>query len=331
VIGILPGANDAMRDQSAILGAHVDHLGTGWPDVHAGDEGKVHPGADDNASGVAVMLELARVLAAGGRLPRTVLFIAFTGEEAGRLGSKYYAAHPVRPLAKVEGMINLDTVGRLGTQKITALGTGTATEWQHIFRGASFVTGIESRSVPESIESSDQVSFTEQGVPAVQIFTAAHADYHRPSDTADKIDVAGLAKVAAFVKEGIVYLAERPEPLTNAIRPAAPKPQAEAGPPSPSVPPAAAASQGRRVSFGTVPDFAFPGPGVRVTGLVPDSPAAKAGIQEGDIIMRINDAAVGSLQEFSNLLRALSPGQRVAVVLRRGAADVKVDVTLAER
>ena len=327
VIGIVPGSNDAFKEQSAVLGAHLDHLGTGWPDVHAGDEGKVHPGADDNASGVAVMLELARVLAAGERTPRPVIVIAFTGEEAGRLGSKHYAAHPVRPLAGTEGMINLDTVGRLGAQKITALGTGTATEWQHIFRGASFVTGIESRSVPESLESSDQVSFTERNVPAVQIFTAAHADYHRPTDTADKIDVAGLAKVAAFVKEGIVYLAERPEPLTNTIKPgpagapagpASPKPQAEAG-------------QGRRVSFGTVPDFAFPGPGVRVTGLVPDSPAAKAGVREGDIIMRINDAAVGNLQEYSNLLRTLSAGQTVTVVLRRGDEDVQVKATLAER
>jgi hypothetical protein len=244
--------------------------------------------------------------------------------------------HPVRSLAKTEGMINLDTVGRLGVQKVTALGTGTATEWQHIFRGASFVTGIESRSVPESIESSDQVSFTEQNVPAVQIFTAAHADYHRPADTADKIDVAGLAKVAAFVKEGIVYLAERPEPLTNTIRP--PSPSAPGA--APAAPPASAgglaapkpqAEAGRRVSFGTVPDFAFAGPGVRVSGLVPDSPAAKAGLREGDVIVRIDDAAVGNLQEFANLLRTLSPGQRVAVVLRRGAEDVKVDVTLAER
>ncbi|MBP1604025.1 MAG: Bacterial leucyl aminopeptidase precursor, partial [Acidobacteria bacterium] len=166
----------------------------------------------------------------------------------------------------------------------------------------------------ESIESSDQVSFTERNVPAVQIFTAAHADYHRPSDTADKIDVAGLAKVAAFVKEGIVYLAERPEPLTNMIKPgpasvqagpASPKPQAESGPPSPPAPgaapaaSAAAASQGRRASLGTVPDFAFPGPGVRVTGLVPDSPAAKAGVREGDVIMRINGAAVGSSRTCS--------------------------------
>jgi membrane-associated protease RseP (regulator of RpoE activity) len=272
------------------------------------------------------MLELARVLAAGEPPPRTVLFIAFTGEEAGRLGSKHYAAHPVRPLAKMEGMINLDTVGRLGTQKITALGTGTATEWQHIFRGASFVTGVESRSVPESLESSDQVSFTERNVPAVQIFTAAHADYHRPTDTADKIDIAGLAKVAAFVKEGIAYLAERPEPLTSTLRP--PSPPTPGAPPAA---PAAAAGQGRRASLGTVPDFAFPGPGVKVTGLVPDSPAAKAGIREGDLIMRINDSAVGNLQEYSNLLRALAPGQRVSVLLRRGNEDVTIEVTLAER
>jgi hypothetical protein len=326
VIGILPGANAALEGQSAVLGAHLDHLGTGWPDVHAGEEGKVHPGADDNASGVAVLLELARVLAAGERPPRAVVFVAFTGEEEGRLGSRYYVSHPARPMAGVEGMINLDTVGRLGQQKVTALGTGTATEWQHIFRGASFVTGVESRSVPESLESSDQVSFIEQRVPAVQIFTAAHADYHRPSDTADKIDVFGLVKVAAFVKEGIVYLAERTEPLTNTIAapaaaapagvPAAPKPQAETG---------------RRVSFGTVPDFAFTGPGVKVTGLVPDSPAARAGVREGDIVLRIEDQPIANLQEFSNVLRTLSPGQTVSVLLLRGTQNVQVPVTLVAR
>jgi hypothetical protein len=223
-------------------------------------------------------------------------------------------------------MINLDTVGRLGAQKVTALGTGTATEWQHIFRGASFVTGVESRSVPESLESSDQVSFIEQNVPAVQIFTAAHADYHRPTDTADKIDVPGLARVAAFVREGIVYLAERPEPLSNTIKPPSAAPPAAA-----PAPPAAAPVQGRRVSFGTVPDFAFPGPGVKVTGLVPDSPAARAGIREGDVVMRINDAAIANLQEFSNVLRALTPGQTVSVVVRRGTDDVQVQVTLAQR
>jgi S1-C subfamily serine protease len=223
-------------------------------------------------------------------------------------------------------MINLDTVGRLGTQKLTALGTGTATEWQHIFRGASFVTGVESRNVPDAIESSDQVSFIEKNVPAVQIFTAAHADYHRPSDTADKIDVAGLVKVATFVKEGIAYLAERPEPLTNTIKP--PSPAASGVAPAP---PPASAGPGRRVSFGTVPDFAFPGPGVKVTGLVPGSPAAKAGIKEGDVVMRIDGKPVANLQEFSNLLRTLTAGQTVTVVIQRGAGESTLPVTLVER
>ena len=331
IIGVLPGARGDWRDQSAMLCAHIDHLGLGWPDVRKGDEGKVHPGADDNASGVAVLLEMARALASGDKPPRAIIFAAFTGEEAGRLGSKYYAEHPLVPLSKMEGVINLDTVGRLGTQKLTALGTGTAVEWQHIFRGASFVTGVESRNVPESIESSDQISFIEKGVPAVQIFTAAHADYHRSTDTPDKIDVAGLAKVATFVKEGIVYLAERPEPLTNTIRPAS-------GAATPAAPattgqPAAGGQPGtaRRVSFGTVPDFAFEGPGVKVSGLVPDSPAAKAGIKEGDTLLKIDGKLVANLQGFSDVLRTLAPGQTVQVVVGRDGKELTVPVTLVER
>ncbi len=338
VIGVLPGSRPEWKDQSAVLAAHYDHLGRGWPDVRAGNEGRVHPGADDNASGVAVLLELARAMAAGERPPRTLVFAAFTGEEAGRLGSKFYVAHPPFPIEKTWGVINLDTVGRLGAQRLTVLGTGSAAEWQHIFRGAGFVTGIDSRNVADSPESSDQVSFTERGVPAVQIFTGAHADYHRPADTADKVDAAGLVKVAAFVKEGLAYLAERPEPLTNTLKPAA-------GTPPPAGVPAAgmatgAASQGgagsgsapaRRASLGTVPDFAFSGSGVRVAGTVPGSPAEKAGIKEGDVVTALGGTPVGSLQEFSNLLSSLAPGQTVVVTLVRAGKTLTIDVVLAER
>lgn len=230
----------------------------------------------------------------------------------------------------VIGVINLDTVGRLGAPTLSALGTGTATGWQHIFRGASFVTGVDSRSVPESIQSSDQMSFVVKGVPAVQIFTSATGDYHRASDTADKIDGAGLVKVATWVKEGAQYLAERAEPLTNTIPKAAgasgsaePAPVSAAPPPGP--PPT------RRVSFGTVTDFAFNGPGVRVSGLLAGSPAEKAGLREGDVLTDIAGKPVANLQAFSDILRTLQPGQEIAVRFTRAAEPQTLRLQLAER
>jgi hypothetical protein len=327
VIGYIPGTNPDWKDQSALLTAHYDHLGRGWPDVHKGDEGKVHPGADDNASGVAVMLELARAIAGGEKPKRAIVFVAFAGEEAKLAGSRHYVENPLPfPLEKMMGVVNLDTVGRLGDQKLSVLGTGTASEWQHIFRGAGFVTGVESRNIPESITSSDQTSFIAKGVPAVQIFTVAHGDYHRPGDTAEKIDGAGLVKVATFVKEAVVYLGERPEPLTNTIPKAAP-PAAAA--PTSAAP--AAAAPARRVSFGTVPDFAFSGPGVRVDGTVAGSPAEKAGLRAGDVILGIEGRPIASLQAFSDALKALAPGQTVNVTVKRGDQELAVPVTVVER
>jgi aminopeptidase N len=337
VVGVLPGTKAEWAGQSALLTAHYDHLGLGWPDVHKGDEGKLHPGADDNASGVAVMLELAKALASGEKPQRTIAFVAFSGEEAGLLGSKHYAEHPAFPLDKTIGVINLDTVGRLLEKKISVIATGSASEWQHIFRGAGFVTGVEGRMIPDALESSDQKSFIEKGVPAVQIFTDPHADYHRPGDTVDKIDGPGLVKVATFVKEGIVYLGERDQPLTNTIasmKGASPAAGAAAvttgagGPPAASPGPAGGA---RRVSFGTMPDFAFEGPGVKVAGVTPGSPAERAGVKQGDVLLKIDDKDVANLQGFSTILRGLSPGQTVKALLSRGGQSQSLDVTVVER
>jgi len=330
VVGYIPGTRPDWKDQSVLVTAHYDHLGLGWPDVHKGDEGKVHPGADDNASGVAVMLELAHALSGAEKPSRSIVFVAFTGEEEGLVGSKYYVEHTSRfPVGQVIGVINLDTVGRLGEQKLSVIGTGTAAEWQHIFRGASFVTGVESRNIPEAMQASDQMSFVHKGVPAVQIFTSAHSDYHRPTDTADKIDGPGLVKVATFVREGVTYLAERTEPLTTTIA----APAGAAGQP-PSQPAAATASQGppgRRVSFGTVPDFAFEGPGVRVGGVVAGSPAEKAGLKDGDILTAIDGKPIANLQAFSTMLSGFTPGQTVKATVVRQGKELTVPVTLAER
>ena len=264
VVGILEGAHDDWQDQMVVVGAHYDHLGLGWPDAHSGDEGTMHPGADDNASGVAVLLELAKAVAESDQPQRRLVFVAFSGEEAGRAGSRYFVEHPAGLAADgIRGVINLDTVGRMGDKPVSILGTGTAEEWQHIFRGASYVTGVESRNVPESAEASDQMSFIEKGIPGIQIFTSAHSDYHRPSDTADKIDAAGLVKVATLAKEAVVYMGAREEPLTVTIERAS-------GQDQPAARPAGGPSSGRRVRLGTVPDFAFPGPGVKVDQVRPD-------------------------------------------------------------
>jgi len=327
VIGVMPGTKAEWKDQSAILSAHYDHLGLGWPDVHKGDEGKAHNGADDNASGVSVMIELAKALQATGQPSRTLLFIGFSAEEVGLKGSAYYADHPLMPLDQVMGVINLDTVGRLGNDKISVLGTGTASEWQHIFRGAGFVTGVENRLIPDSMQSSDQMSFIRKNVPAIQLFTSAHADYHRPSDTALKIDAAGLVKVASFAREGIAYLAERPTPLTKTI----PKTAGAAAAAAPGGAPGAAQAQGRRVSFGTVPDFAFAGPGARVGGVVPGSPAEKAGLKEGDVMMKLDAVEMTGLPSFSDFLKTAKAGQTVTVSLLREGKPLTLSVTLVER
>lgn len=327
LIGVLPGTKPEWREQAVLVSAHYDHLGLGWPDAHAGDAGKIHPGADDNASGVAVLLELARAMASGERPQRSIVFALFSGEEAGRLGSKAYAARPPRySLAETIGVVNLDTIGRLGDRKVTVLGTTTATEWPHIFRGAGFVTGVEGQYPPTGWEGSDQETFIEKGRPAVQIFTGPHTDYHRPSDTPDKIDVTGMVKVAAFTREVVAYLAGRKEPMTATIasrRAGA----AEGG--APGRPPAAAGA--KRASLGTVPDFSFGGPGVKLEGTVPGSPAEKAGLVKGDVVRKVGATPVNDLRGLSEALKVLNAGEVVPVVYMRDGKEITVSVTVGER
>lgn len=318
VVGIIPGVNPQWREQSVVIGAHYDHLGRGWPDVHAGDEGKIHPGADDNASGVAVLLELARKLARNWRPQRTVVFTAFTGEEAGRLGSRHYVRQAsAYPAKQVIGIVNLDTVGRLRDQPLLVLGGGSASEWPHIFRGVGFVTGIPVKTVQaQAIASSDQQSFLDIGVPAVHLLSTPHGDYHRPTDTADKIDAEGLIKVAAVVKETVDYLAGRTEALTSREGAAT----------------LAAPSKSRRkVSLGTVPDYTYAGKGVRLSGVTPGTPAEAVGLRAGDIIVGLNAAPVADLRQFAGRLRAFNPGDVVTVRLIRAGREQTAKVQLMAR
>ncbi len=321
VIGVLPGHDPAFAGQCVVLCAHYDHLGLGWPDVREGQAGKLHPGADDNASGVAVLLEVARILGTELKPARTLLFAALSGEEWGLKGSRHFVKNSTaqRPFAAV----NLDSVGRLGEKKLLVLGAGTATEWRHIAMGVGFTTGVESTCVADDPGGSDQVAFHEIGVPAVQLFTGPHADYHRPTDVASKVDIEGLVKVGTWLRETAVYLSERPEPMTSTL------PAVGAAPEKPIAAPPR--SDARRVSLGTMPEFEFAGPGVKVASVIDGSPAQLAGIAAGDVIVAIDGVAISDLRAYSDLLKSHQPGDTLKVSVRRGDEIKELEARLVAR
>ncbi|MBT8429064.1 MAG: M20/M25/M40 family metallo-hydrolase, partial [Gammaproteobacteria bacterium] len=314
VIGVIPGRHPTLGEQNLVFGAHYDHLGMGWPDVRKQNRGKIHHGADDNASGIAVLLELARVLAGNWQPDRDIVFVAFSGEEAGRLGSKHYVSHAHQhPVERSIGMLNLDTVGRLFDRRLMVLGAESASEWPHIFRGIGFVTGVQSAMVSEPLDASDQISFHEVGVPAVQLFSGAHADYHRPTDTADKIDAAGLIKVAEVSRQVLEYLAGRQAPMTSQLDGRS-KTETRTG--------------SRKVSFGSIPDFTYQGSGYRLDGVVADSPAQRAGMTKGDVVLAIDDTSISGIRDFSKVLKTLQPGQDIQITYRRGSEQMRVRAIL---
>ncbi len=315
LVAAVPGSDPKL--EPVLVMAHLDHLGRGWPDVRAGNRGQIHPGADDNASGVAVLLELARTMAAEPPRPRTVLFAFTTGEEAGRLGSQHLLsdmAEDERPVA----CVNLDTVGRLADGALYVLNADSAREWRFIFMGVGHTTGAPVEIVAEPLDSSDQMSCIELGIPAVQLFTGPTTDYHRPSDTADTIDAEGMVVVAEAAHEAVAFLAERTEPLTVTIGSAA----------EPTGPAPAGA---RRASLGTMPDFGFEGPGVRVQQIMPGSPAETAGLASGDVLIAFDGEAVADLGSYSSLLKTKRPGDTVEVTVLRDGEAKTLTVRLGKR
>jgi S1-C subfamily serine protease len=215
--------------------------------------------------------------------------------------------------------LNLDTVGRLGDGKVTIFGAGSARELPFIFMGASAVTGIPVQVVTQAVDASDHTAFVEAGIPAVQLFASTANDYHRPSDTADKIDYAGTVKVAAILKEAVDYLAARAEPLnySGTAATAAPRP--------------AAPTVSRRAATGIVPDMTDQGEGVRVGGVQPGSGADSAGIKPGDRLLALGGVKTSNLRALADALRDVAPGQTVEVEFARDATILKSRLRLGER
>lgn len=318
VIGILRGSDPARRNEVVVVGAHYDHIGTGVVGSLSPERrGEIHNGADDNASGTAALAEIARQLAA--RPPaRTVIFIAFSGEELGLLGSAHYVREPVVPMSRTVAMLNLDMVGRLREGRLLALGAATATEFPAILDSLNQTAGFDLRASGDGYGRSDHASFYLAKVPVLHFFTDLHDDYHRATDEAHRINADGLAQVATFVARTARALADRSTPLTFVDLP----------PPAPAV---GAVSSGYGAYLGSIPDMSGGVTGVRISGTRTGSPADLAGMREGDIIRRIGRFPVDDLQGMTDALRAHRPGDQVEIEVEREGRRLTLRVTLGTR
>ena len=335
VAAVLRGSDPARENEWLVVGAHYDHLGLGGEGSLApDDEGTVHNGADDNASGTAVLLEVARRLSRGDRPRRSVLFLAFTGEEKGLWGSSHYVRDPLRPLERTVAMLNLDMVGRLGDGPLTVYGTGTAEEWPDLLEGAtrSLDRPLALNQVPDGFGPSDHSVFHARGLPVLHFFTNTHPDYHRPGDDWQKIDEEGLTRVADLVTEVSRRLAGEPGRSVAELTPSA-SPNPHAGPVTGEPgQPSGDPGRGYGPYLGTIPDMTpTSGGGVRLTGVREESPAERAGIQGGDVVVEFEDRSIGDLYDYTYALRAQEVGDTVRIVVEREGDRVELTAVLGQR
>jgi aminopeptidase YwaD len=352
VIGVLPGSDPKLKGEAIVIGAHYDHLGRGGEGSLAPREGDIHHGADDNASGVAGLIELARMLFSQ-KLKRTVVFIAFSGEEEGLIGSSYYVNHPIIPLANTVAMINMDMIGRLKDRNLIVGGVGTAQEWRSLIDADNSVGSMtvslnttrtggppSSASLPIVVSAngqpvvtmdpakqflltlnedgygpSDHSSFYAKQVPVLFFWTGTHNDYHKPSDTADKINYEGEARIVSFVARIIRDIDQSDKRPTYAV--------------------ARSESQGRsmgfRVYLGTIPNYAESNDGLKLDGVRDDSPASKAGLKAGDRIVKMAGHEVKNVYDYTYALGEMKAGQEYEVEIVRGSERLTLRITPAAR
>lgn len=320
VAGYLPGSTD----EYVVMGAHYDHLGLGTQySLSPSEIGKPHPGADDNASGTAGVLALARTLARMPQQRRGFLFLAFAGEEIGLLGSSFYVGHPLLPASKAVAMVNMDMIGRIRDGKVYVGGTGTGDSFRRLLdevtTGANFDFDY---SESGGYGSSDHTSFTTREIPVLFFFSGLHADYHKPSDTWDKINAPGAAALLNVIARFSIKLSgasQRPRYV-------------RVTPPSVSgVAVAGAAAGGDGPYFGSIPDFADKQEGIKFADVREGSPAGKAGLRKGDVLVELGGRRVKDLYDFTYLLRERMPGEEVEVVVLRGSERLRRKVLLESR
>jgi hypothetical protein len=318
VVGILPGADPDLKDQRVVIGAHYDHLGFGhFGALDRQAEGKIHPGADDNASGTAVLLELARRLA---KLPvrpdRTIVFAAFSGEELGLYGSRHFIEH-TDAISAIKAMINLDMVGRLRENRVTVFGARSGENLSDLVLRNARGLGLDITD-SNDIGRSDHMSFYSKKIPVIHFFTGTHEDYHRATDTWEKLNIEGMAKISDLVLVTALEIGNRKEPIRFVSLPA--RPGGSIG-----------SARGIRVYLGTIPDYGAVATGVRLAGVSSGSPAAQAGLREGDVIVRLGDKDIQNIEDLTDALQMHKSGDQVNVVVLRAGAPITLQATLSSR
>ena len=319
VVAILEGTDRALKNQYIVIGAHFDHLGRSTVsalDPEAKDA--IRNGADDNASGTSATLELARLFSRE-KPKRSIIFVNFSGEEQGLLGSQYFVENPPVPLSNIVAMLNFDMVGRMKENGLLVFGTATATELSAVLDSANAgAVPLKVAGSGDGFGSSDHSSFYAKEIPVLHFFTDLHGDYHRATDDADKINASGQAQVVNFAYRIANMIDRRPGRLTY-VRSTAPTRAVGSG-------------QGSQTYLGSIPDMAASEtPGLKLTGIRPGSPADVGGLKAGDIIVEFAGKAVTDLYTYSEALYAQKPGDSVKIAYLRDGKRLETTVTLGKR
>jgi hypothetical protein len=314
VVGRLAGSGE----EWIVVGAHYDALGVAAKGSEF--EGEILNGADDNASGVAALVRIAERLSGEEDFERSVLFVAFSAEESGALGSKAFVEAPPFPLEKAVAMLNLDTIGRIENEQLIIFGEGTAEEFGDLLKGVNFAFHFNIATQAEGPGASDHTPFFAKGIPVLHFFSGAKPEIHRPGDDVDLLNWAGIERIGEFVAECTSYLAAERARLT--FRPVGVERLSDTS---------TLAAPRRKVSFGSIPDFSRESGGILLSGVMPKGPAEEAGLREGDLLIELDGTTIDTIHDFQAVLAAHAPGDTVSVKYVREGGTREAKVMLRER
>ena len=321
ILGLIEGNDPALASEVVVLGAHMDHLGYGGPGSGSlvPDSHEIHNGADDNASGTSALMELAEKFSSNrSHIKRSLLCVAFSGEELGTLGSAHYVNHPFISLQKTVAMFNFDMVGRLEKGTLTVYGTGTSREWPDLLGRFNRDSAFTLKQIADGFGPSDQTQFYAKDIPVLFFFTGTHSDYHKPSDDWDKLNYPGEETIARYAYNMIADVAQQAErPAFTRAATTAMGPRGD--------------SRGFSVTLGVVPDYGESGEGMKIGGTRPNGPAEKAGLKSGDVIVKMAGKKILNIYDYMGVLGELKAGDEVEVEVIRDGTQMKFTATMTKR